>query len=232
LVEFYWFNPTLGFSGKDANEIGKECVDLEPRCGPGSHKLVKCRKSWVAKFENGGHECLVVRVSQPVTDPLSTPAWDASQNRHIGQRNIHVMAAAEAAAKPTIGLNVKPLYDQAATVGVARADTGTMPWLHLVTNSRTKILATGASTGDVRITSATDSGAGLPDLGAIPNLRGVGLIGDFTGVSGDGKQVGFVATDGNPGNGNAHVYRVSGLQGGTTFGGYTCCCAWKLVYIL
>jgi hypothetical protein len=35
------------------------------------------------------------------------------------------------------------------------------------------------------------------------------------------KAVGLVAVDGNPGNGNAHVYRVSGSQSGTSFGGYT-----------
>jgi hypothetical protein len=221
LVEFYWFNPSLGFSGKDANLIGKTYVDLGPRSGAESHKLVKCPSSWIAMYENGGHECIVVRISQPVTDPLSGPAWDASQNRHIGQRNIHVMTAAEAAAKPTIGINIGPLYNQPAQVAVARADTGTMPWLHLVTNSRTKTLATASASGDVGITPPIPSGAGLPNLGAIPNPRGVGLIGDSHGVTGDGQQVGFVATDGDPGSGNAHVYRVSGSQNGGTFGGYT-----------
>src|SRR5437868_11905604 len=54
-----------------------------------------------------------------------------------------------------------------------------------------------------------------------PNPRQVGLIGDSQGVNGDDKQVGFVATDAAPGNGNAHVYRVSGNQNGTPIGGYT-----------
>lgn len=221
LVEFYWFNPSLGFSGADANLIGKTYVDLGGRGAPGSHKLVKCPASWVALYENGGHECIVVRVSQAVTDPLSGPAWDASQNRHVGQRNIHVMTAAEAAARPTIGIDVGQLYGQPAQVAVARADTGSMPWLHLVTNSRTVLPATAGASGDVGISSPIPSGAGLPNLGAVPNPRGVGLIGDSHSVKGDGMQVGFVATDGNPGNGNAHVYRVSGSQNGGVFGGYT-----------
>jgi hypothetical protein len=221
LVEFYWFNPSLGFDSSDAHLIGFTFVDLGPRGGAGSHRLVKCPNSWVATYENGRHECLVVRVSQPVTDPLSAPPWDASQNRHIGQRNIHVMTAAEAAAKPTLGINVGPLFGQPAQVAVARADTTTMPWLHLVTNSRTVIPKTGVPNGDVGITPAIPSGAGLPNLGAVPNLRTVGLIGDSHGVNGDGMQVGFVTTDGNPGNGKAHVYRVSGSQNGQTFGGYT-----------
>jgi hypothetical protein len=221
LVEFYWFNPSIGFSSSDAHLIGATWVDLGPRGGPGSHKLVKCPFSWIATYENGGHECLVVRISQPVTDPLSGPPWDASQNRHIGQRNIHVMTAAEAAAKPTIGVNIGPLFGQPAQVAVTRADTGTMPWLHLVTNSRTVVPGTGIPNGDVGITPPIPSGAGLPNLGVIPDPRGVGLIGDSHGVNGDGMQVGFIATDGNPGNGNAHVYRVSGSQNGQTFGGYT-----------
>ena len=221
LVEFFWFNPTLGFESKSAHRIGNTYVDLGPRSGPESHKLVKCPFSWKATYENGGHECLVVRISQPCTDPLSNPAWDASQNRHIGQRNIHVMTAAEAAAKPTIGINAGPLFGQPAQVAVARADTKTMPWLHLVTNSRTKLPGTANANGDVGITSPTPSGAGLPNLGALPDPRAVGLIGDSHGVNGDGQQVGFVATDSNPGNGNAHVYRVSGTQNGQPFGGYT-----------
>jgi hypothetical protein len=221
LVEFYWFNPTMGFNGSDAHLMGKTYVDLGPRGGPGCHKLVKCPSSWIAQFVNGGHECLVVRISHVVTDPLSSPAWDASQNRHIGQRNIHVMTAAEAAAKPTLGINVGPLFGQPGQVKVDRANTTTMPWLHLATNSRTNVPATANATGDVGITPPVAAGIVLPNLGAVPNPRGVGLIGDSHGVTGDDKQVGFVATDGDPGNGNAHVYRVSGTQNGNPFGGYT-----------
>ncbi|KAH8795049.1 hypothetical protein F5882DRAFT_459040 [Hyaloscypha sp. PMI_1271] len=225
LVEFYWFNPTLGFNGSDAHLIGKTYVDLAARGSNDpktpSHRPVKCPFTWVAQYENGGHECLVVRISQPITDPLAAPAWDASQNRHIGQRNIHVMTAAESAAKPTIGISVGPLFGQPAQVAVARADTATMPWLHLVTMSRTAVPATGTPTGDVGITQPTTVGGALPTLGAVPNPRTAGLIDNSQGVTGDDKQVAFVATDGNPGAGKAHVYRVSGTQGGGTFGGYT-----------
>jgi hypothetical protein len=221
VVEFYWFNPTLGFKEGNQHFIGYAFVDLAGRCSPGSHKVVKCPVSWRAKFENGGHECLVVRVSDPAMDPLSGPAWDASQNRHIGQRNIHVMTAAEAAAKPTLGIDIGPLFGQGAQVKVERAQTLTMPWLHLATNSRTVLPGTGVPTGDVGISAPIPVGAGLPNLGAVPNPRGVGLIDNQHGVTSDGMQVGFVTTDANPGPGNAHVYRVSAAQSGQTFGGYT-----------
>jgi hypothetical protein len=221
LVEFYWFNPSLGFSGDQAHLIGVNWTDLAARGNSGSHKLVKCPVSWHAAYVNGGHECLVVRVSQAVTDPLSGPAWDASKNRHIGQRNIHVMSAAEAAAKPTIGIDVGPMFGGTAQLGVARADTANMPWLHLVTMSRTATFGTAPPTGDVGITAPVPAGTGVPDLGAVPDPRAAGLIGDAQAVSADGQQVAVHATDADPGSGNAHVYRVSGTQDGATFGGYT-----------
>jgi hypothetical protein len=221
LVEFYWFNPSLGFSGDQANFIGATWTDLRGRGDTGSHRLVKCPISWRAQFLNGGHECLVVRASQPALDPLSGPPWDASSNRHVGQRNIHVMSAAEAAAKPTLPIAVGPLFDAAAQVAVGRANTADMPWLHLATMDRDLLPGNGAATGDVGLTPPTPVGAPLPDLAGVPDPRGVGLIGNGHNVAGDGQQVGFHATDGDPGAGNAHVYRVTGSQGGTVFGGYT-----------
>ena len=52
--------------------------------------------AWVPTFVNGGHECLVVRVWDETSDGLGTPPWDASLNRHVAQRNIHVAAAGQA----------------------------------------------------------------------------------------------------------------------------------------
>jgi hypothetical protein len=221
LVEFFWFNPSLGFGGDKANFIGATWVDLRARGEQGSHKLVRCPLSWRAQFLNGGHECLVVRVSQSALDPLSDPPWDSSHNRHVGQRNIHVMSAAEAAAKPTLPIAVGPMFGGAGQVAVARHATDAMQWLHLVTMDRNVLPGTGAATGDVGLTPPTPVGTPLPNLGAVPNARGAGLMGDSHGVTGDNQQVGFHATDGDPGAGNAHVYRVTGSQNGATFGGYT-----------
>lgn len=221
LVEFYWFNPALGFSAADANFIGATWTDLAGRGSAASHRLVRCPIAWRAQFVNGGHECLMVRVSQAVLDPLSAPAWDASKNRHVGQRNIHVMSAAEAAAKPTLAVGVGPLFGGVAAVSVRRTDTATMPWLHQVTMDRTRVLGNAAPDGDVGLTAPTPVGSPLPNLGAVPDPRGAGLMGDNHGVTADGQQVGFHATDGNPGVGHAHVYRVVGEQNGGLFGGYT-----------
>jgi hypothetical protein len=221
LVEFYWFNPSIAFTGTAAHVIGFTWTDLKARGERGSHRLLKCPVSWPAMYVNGGHECLVVRLSQPATDPLSGPEWDAARNRHIGQRNIHVMSPEEAAAKPTIGLDVGPLFGGTAELRVTRADTPAMPWLHLATNDRNQLPGTAAATGDVGITPARPAGGGIPDLGAVPDPRAAGLMGDTQGVTADNQQIAVHATDGIPGAGNAHIYRVSGHQDGSIFGGYT-----------
>jgi hypothetical protein len=49
-------------------------------------------------------------------------------------------------------------------------------------------------------------------------------MGDSQGVTADGQQITIHATDADPGVGNAHVYRVSGHQDGSVFGGYTSSC--------
>ena len=48
------------------------------------------------------------------------------------------MSAAEAAAKPTLPIGIGPLFGGTAGIAVQRADTNTMPWLHLVTMDRAR----------------------------------------------------------------------------------------------
>ena len=56
LVEFYWFNPALGFDGAHANLVGATWTDLGPRGSAGGHRLVRCPVSWRAQYLNGGHD--------------------------------------------------------------------------------------------------------------------------------------------------------------------------------
>jgi hypothetical protein len=221
LVEFYWFNPTLGFNSNSANLIGRTFTHFGARSSTTSHKVVKCPSSWRANYVNGGHECLVVRISDVAADPLSTPEWDASQNRHVAQRNIHVMTAAEAQSKPTIGIAVGPLFGAPAIVQVARADPGTMPWLHLITMNRGATFNPGPGTGTVGLTPPTATGGPVPNLGGVPDPAGAGLVAGQQTVQGDDQQIGFHANDPAPGRGQANVYRVSAVQNGQAVGGYT-----------
>jgi hypothetical protein len=104
-VEFYWFNPSLNIDGAHAHSIGVARCELSSRGMAGSHKLVKCPIAWIPVIENGGHECLFVRVSG-VGDPIGNHEWQASQNRHVAQRNISVVAAGASVQRLVASLNL------------------------------------------------------------------------------------------------------------------------------
>jgi hypothetical protein len=114
-VEFYWFNPSLGITSADANLIGAAWIDLgnrfawypawQQQTGPdgnsyvtrGCHAIVRCPQTWVPLFENGGHECLVVRAFEPMMDSLPSAQFSATADRHVGQRNIAVVQSSSPA---------------------------------------------------------------------------------------------------------------------------------------
>jgi hypothetical protein len=48
----------------------------------------------VPVFVNGGHECLVAQVYDPVSDPIVAP-FNPVQDRHVGQRNVSVLQVAQ-----------------------------------------------------------------------------------------------------------------------------------------
>jgi hypothetical protein len=91
-VEFFWFNPSLSIDGAHAHPIGNAVCELSGRGMAGSHKLVKCSKPWVPVMENGGHECLIARVSG-LGDPIGGNEWSPWFNRHVAQRNVSVVTA-------------------------------------------------------------------------------------------------------------------------------------------
>jgi hypothetical protein len=103
-VEFYWFNPTLGFNEAAANLIGVTHVDLGNRTSGHAHRYVKCPTSWTPTYLNGGHECLMARIFEPLTDPLTPDPWNAAGDRHVGQRNISVI---DSHSPASVQLNVR-----------------------------------------------------------------------------------------------------------------------------
>ena len=203
VVEFYACDPSLGFNPTGAKLVGTAFTDLGARGSGQSHRVVKCPESWDATYVNGGHECLLCRVWDVAADPMTTPEWDASINRHLGQRNIHVVPAGQQLDQP-LKFNVGPLFGMAARIDVARAAPTNMPWLQLHTGVRGGFPAPAAPTGDVVV--------GAP---------GQVLTQANTTVHHDGAQVAFGSNDAPPAPGSAHVYRVTASQGGQTFGGYT-----------
>jgi hypothetical protein len=230
IVEFYWCDPTLGIGPAGANLVGQTMTSLGARGSGHAHAIVKCPIAWTPTFVNGGHECLVVRVWEETSDGLGTPPWDAALNRHVAQRNIHVIAAGDpgnpvfphlmrlapadeimAALATPLTLKVGPLFGEAAEVTVERAAPASMPWLQLRTGVRGQFPAQAPPTGDLALSAPRPVGGG-------PGFGGGALTQQVTH---DDNQVTFTTGDAPPQPGQAHVYRVTASQQGQVFGGYT-----------
>ena len=223
LVEFYWVNPALGISADSVNLIAQTVTAIGAKGSANSHVMVKCPVAWVPTFINGGHECLLVRVWDNPADLPGQPPFDASWNRHVAQRNIHVSAPGEsdargvglspvaAALQQPILIRVGPLFGAPATVAVERAAPSSVPWLQLRTGTRGLFPAMATPTGTPVLSPPAAPHGGFPATGGAANQT----------VHGDDQHVAFSTTDKPPAPGEAHVYRVSATQDGYVFGGYT-----------
>lgn len=86
-VDLYWCDPSVGINPAVANPIGSQVLPL----AAGQHAVVSF--DWTPVLVNGGHECLVAQVYDPVSDPVVAP-FNPVQDRHVGQRNITVVQMA------------------------------------------------------------------------------------------------------------------------------------------
>ena len=84
-VDLYWCDPAVGINAASANPIGSTVIPLMA----GQHDIVSF--DWTPVMNNGGHECLVAQVYDPVSDPVVAP-FNPVQDRHVGQRNVSVVA--------------------------------------------------------------------------------------------------------------------------------------------
>jgi hypothetical protein len=73
--------------------IGGAFVDLEPRGVQGAHRVVEMLPPWPIPTNLTGHECLLAAADCPAD------RWDgvldANADRHVGQRNLTIMAGSE-----------------------------------------------------------------------------------------------------------------------------------------
>ncbi len=94
-LRVYWVNPSLDLNdpAHPPNLIGSMYFDLEDRQNPDCHKLLRLPAPWTPVMENNGHECLLAKVDCFADG--AGPGFDARANRHVGQRNLHLMAAQE-----------------------------------------------------------------------------------------------------------------------------------------
>lgn len=243
VVEFYWVDPSLGVGPANAHLIAQTMVSLGARGSARAHAVVKCPVAWIPDFLNGGHECLLVRVWDNSSDLPGAPMLDARVNRHVGQRNIHVidtpamamMMMAERTAMPqsrgavqlpkmqslprrpalpgSVILRVGPLFGQPALVRAERVAPHQVAWLQLRTGQRGRFPVAAPPTGALLLSRAAAAGDGFVFEDGV----------DHHCVSGEDRLIAFTTGDDAPGPGEAHVYRISASQGGVVFGGYTVC---------
>ncbi|WP_148232400.1 hypothetical protein [Janibacter sp. HTCC2649] len=120
-VRAWAVNP--GFFGGNPNNpayqpvpIGGAMVRLEDRTRPGSMAVVELDHTWDIPSTLTGHECLMATASCPL-DPWSG-VLDANNDRHVGQRNLTILAGAESAK------------DMLFMLGGAIAKGGTLELVH------------------------------------------------------------------------------------------------------
>lgn len=135
-VQAWAVNP--GFFGGNPNNpayqpvpIGGAMVHLEDRTRPGSMAVVELDHTWDIPSTLTGHECLMATASCPL-DPWSG-VLDANNDRHVGQRNLTILAGAESAkemlftlgAAVTKGGTLELVHGGAAVVPMLRGVLGT-----------------------------------------------------------------------------------------------------------
>jgi len=239
-VEFFWFNPSLGISRADAQFIGATWVDLGnrftrsaswtearsaglPYVTMGSHAIVRCPVSWVPEFVNNGHECLVVRVSEPMLDAAPPEQFSAAADRHIAQRNIAVVTSSSPAnIDLTLDLGFMPETGP-AEIEVVEADANGTDWLKLHMNSRSARFAAPAQKGVWGLLPAQPAGSRqLPVSDLQLDQRAPLLRPHETVQRGcDPLAVQFHAGIGDMQPGEAQVLRIVQRMGGLPVGGYT-----------
>lgn len=239
-VEFYWFNPSLGITYAHANRIGSAMIDLGDRFtsfpewreaqGPagdryvtrGCHAIVRCPNAWVPTWENGGHECLVVRVFEPFMDAVAPTSFDARQDRHIGQRNIAVVPA-HSPASIDLMLDIAPSQVPGhADVEVSVDALDTMPWLQLYIGPHGKALKPASNRVSAGLLPPTVAGARRVEVTKLGPETMASMLRDRErfDLGCDALQIGFHATA-DIGDGEAHVLRVRQRTDGILVGGYT-----------
>ncbi|MDP8975424.1 MAG: hypothetical protein M3N28_03475 [Actinomycetota bacterium] len=92
-VRLWWANPAFAFVPGSAGEpeyVGGAFVDLEDQYHfPGCRAVVRIPVPWNPVVVNGGHECLLAKVECHAD--RAAPGWEASTQRHVGQRNLNLL---------------------------------------------------------------------------------------------------------------------------------------------
>jgi hypothetical protein len=239
-VEFYWCNPSVGLDRYKAHLVGVAHVDLGNRFalsdrwtevhGPqgayvtrGCHVIVRCPTTWVPHYENNGHECLVVRVSDPLLDPVAPDQFSAHVSRLVAQRNIAVVqAASPAAIDLTLDLGQAAVPAEAELL-VEVVPPVSMEWLKLYTGRADPRLAAGSARVVAGFLPPTAWGARAPRVRDVSFEHRPSLLhaSEQFHRGCDRLQAAFHASVEGLQRGEANVVRVRQRVDGKVIGGYT-----------
>ena len=88
-VEFYLVDPSLGFDTRYATKLGVASTRVD------AYGVSEIALDWVVPPALSGHRCLFARVFSfsPLDLPLDDYALDPRIDRHVGQLNLHIVAA-------------------------------------------------------------------------------------------------------------------------------------------
>ena len=117
-----WFVDPGFFGGNPGNPayqpvlIGGTMVTLDDRPRPGAMQVVELDQTWDIPATLTGHECLMASASCPLDQWGG--ALDANHDRHVGQRNLTILAGSDSAKQLLF------------TLGGKVGKTGTLELLH------------------------------------------------------------------------------------------------------
>lgn len=96
-VRFWWANPSLAITEANAHEIGAgQPPIMVPLIPSRSAVVVESPYPWTPVIENDGHECLLAEAGALYGDKITAPL-DPVLDRHVGQKNLHVLERAPGA---------------------------------------------------------------------------------------------------------------------------------------
>ena len=164
--------------------------------------------------------------SNPLTDPISPNPWAAWDDRHVGQRNIHVVDASSpgvAQIALRLGCEIPP---GRATLEVHRARVADVGWLSVLSGKRDPGLREVSSVKEVvglMYPTMLRTAGDRPDLSRIAPeaLRGVlrQRI-EFERGCDELEAIFYVSVDGLQ-KGECRIYRIQQVATGRITGGFT-----------
>lgn len=221
-VEFWFIAPIVGVD-TSWQLVGVTHVDLGDRFSGRAHTVAKCPTTWVPP--SVGHQCLMVRCFDPLTDPLGPSPFNASADRHVAQRNISVIDASSPAMLQLplrLGCDA-PRGPATVTVASVRADT--VGWLTKLAGAGERLREAPRAAEIFGLLGPTpvQRRETPPDLGELPHEVAAKLLRrhiDFERGCDELEVLLYLRVDGLD-EGECRVYRVQQAMGSSVIGGYT-----------